>query len=117
MSSNQLPSFRFFKLSAPAPYVIHVEINRPEKLNAFCHPMWFELKAVFDFLGPNPDVRCILLSGAGDRAFTAGMALQALTLDLGRVPELMCVQDLMYKTHQRMGHWPREAFQILQGRR
>ena len=73
MSSPNLPSFRFFKLSAPAPYIIHVEINRVDKLNAFCPPMWWELKAIFEFLSPNPEVRCILLSGAGDRAFTAGM--------------------------------------------
>ena len=76
MSPNNLPSFRFFKLYAPAQHVVHVEINRPEKLNAFCHPMWVELKAIFEFLSPNPDIRCILLSGAGDRAFTAGLDVQ-----------------------------------------
>jgi delta(3,5)-delta(2,4)-dienoyl-CoA isomerase len=27
--------YEFFKVSFPAEYVAHVEINRPEKLNAF----------------------------------------------------------------------------------
>lgn len=35
--------------------------------------MWDELKAVFESLSINPDVRCILFSGAGPRAFTAGL--------------------------------------------
>ncbi len=66
------PRFKFFNLTIPAPFVVHVEINRPEKLNAFYGPMWFELKAIFDLLSHDPDIRAILLSGAGERAFTAG---------------------------------------------
>lgn len=67
-----VPDFRFFNLSMPAEYVAHVEINRPDKLNAFHDPMWDEMKAVFEYLSSNADVRCVLLSGAGPRAFTAG---------------------------------------------
>lgn len=29
------PALRYFKLSYPVPYVAHVEVNRPERLNAF----------------------------------------------------------------------------------
>jgi Delta3,5-Delta2,4-dienoyl-CoA isomerase len=70
-----VPNFRFFNLSMPAEYVAHVEINRPDKLNAFNDPMWHELRAVFEYLSSHPDVRCVLLSGAGPRAFTAGTRL------------------------------------------
>ena len=59
-------------MTFPAQYVAHIEINRPEKLNAFFDPMWFEMKAVFEFLSTSPEIRCVLLSGAGDKAFTAG---------------------------------------------
>ncbi|EXJ59781.1 hypothetical protein A1O7_03928 [Cladophialophora yegresii CBS 114405] len=72
MALRTLPSLKFFNVTIPAQYVVHVEINRPEKLNAFYGPMWVELKAIFDQLSHDPDVRAILLSGAGDRAFTAG---------------------------------------------
>jgi hypothetical protein len=70
-----IPNFRFFNLSMPAEYVAHVEINRPDKLNAFYDPMWHELRTVFEYLSSHPDVRCVLLSGAGPRAFTAGTRL------------------------------------------
>ena len=67
-----MPTFRFFNLSMPVEYVAHVEINRPDKLNAFYDPMWHELRNVFEHLSTNPDVRCVLISGAGPKAFTAG---------------------------------------------
>lgn len=39
--------------------------------------MWLEMKTVFDTLSLSPDIRAIVLSGAGDRAFTAGLDVQA----------------------------------------
>ena len=63
---------KFFKISFPAPFVAHLEINRPEKLNAFLDPMWGELKVAFEWLSENPDVRCVMFSGSGEKAFTAG---------------------------------------------
>lgn len=46
-------------------------------MNAFYEEMWLELKTVFDTLSLSPDVRAIVLSGAGDRAFTAGLDVEA----------------------------------------
>ncbi len=35
--------------------------------------MWLEMREVFGFLSTSPDVRAIVLSGKGDRAFTTGL--------------------------------------------
>ncbi|KAL2142220.1 hypothetical protein VTI28DRAFT_1418 [Corynascus sepedonium] len=67
----------FVVTQGPAPFVAHVEINRPAKLNAFHEAMWHELRAVFGKLSTDPDVRAVVLSGAGDRAFTAGLDVTA----------------------------------------
>lgn len=32
------PTYKYFNLTYPHPYVAHVEINRPEKLNSFIEP-------------------------------------------------------------------------------
>jgi Delta3,5-Delta2,4-dienoyl-CoA isomerase len=72
MSYSNVPRPQFFNITFPAEFVAHVEINRPQKLNAFLDPMWLEMKAVFEWLSFNPDVRCIIFSGAGERAFTSG---------------------------------------------
>jgi delta(3,5)-delta(2,4)-dienoyl-CoA isomerase len=72
MAPKQFPNLKFFEVTHPAQYVVHVEINRPEKLNAFYEPMWFEMKGIFEKISTDSEIRCVLLSGAGDRAFTAG---------------------------------------------
>lgn len=50
-----------------------VEIDRPEKMNAFKDPMWENLATTCRKLDTDPDVRAIVLAGRGNRAFTAGL--------------------------------------------
>ncbi|KAH0615278.1 uncharacterized protein H6S33_000914 [Morchella sextelata] len=69
-------NYRHFNVTIPAPGVAHVEINRPEKLNAFYKLMWDEYGSIFDRLSGDSAVRCIVLSGAGEKAFTAGLDLE-----------------------------------------
>ncbi|KAL1993900.1 hypothetical protein VTN49DRAFT_2569 [Thermomyces lanuginosus] len=66
-------SYKYFNVTFPKEYVAHVEINRPQKLNAFFEQMWLELRDIFDRLAHDASVRAIILSGAGDRAFTTGL--------------------------------------------
>ncbi|KAK7431709.1 hypothetical protein QQZ08_001646 [Neonectria magnoliae] len=74
-------AYEHFLISAPAPFVAHVEINRPRKLNAFSRPMWLEFRRVFTQLSADADVRTVVLSGAGDRAFTSGLDVEAAGQD------------------------------------
>jgi len=41
--------------------------------------MWLELKLVFNRLSTDPTVRAIILTGAGDKAFSAGLDVVAAT--------------------------------------
>jgi len=65
--------YEHFNVTFPSQYVAQVEINRPEKLNAFYEPMWISLGSMFRKLSHDPDVRVVILTAAGDRAFTAGL--------------------------------------------
>ncbi|KAK4981610.1 hypothetical protein LTR66_009854 [Elasticomyces elasticus] len=73
--------YEYFKVTFPAEYVALVVIDRPEKLNAFLEVMWLNLRQIFRQLSHDPDVRCVVLTGAGDRAFTAGLDVQAAAAD------------------------------------
>jgi enoyl-CoA hydratase/carnithine racemase len=53
--------------------VAWVTLNRPEVHNAFNFLMQKELKAVWRGLRTNNDVRCAVLTGAGDQAFCVGV--------------------------------------------
>jgi Delta3,5-Delta2,4-dienoyl-CoA isomerase len=74
-------TYKNFLVTTPAPFVAHAQINRPAKLNAFSQEVWLEFGALFAQLSQDPDVRAVVLSGAGDRAFTAGLDLQAAAGD------------------------------------
>ncbi len=53
--------------------VAWVTLNRPEVHNAFNRRMQEELRSLWRGLRHNEDVRCVVLSGAGERAFCTGI--------------------------------------------
>lgn len=52
--------------------VATVTLNRPDKLNALTKPMWQRLGAVMRELSADDDLRCVVLRGAGGKAFAPG---------------------------------------------
>lgn len=57
--------------------LVEVRLNRPEKLNALTGEMYARLAQIFDELHARPDVRAVLLTGAG-RAFCSGSDVGAM---------------------------------------
>ena len=55
-----------------------VTMTRPEALNAFNSEQLDRLGATFHILGKHPDVRVVILTGAGDRAFAAGADIKEM---------------------------------------
>ncbi len=47
-------------------------LNRPAKLNALTKPIWRDLGAAIGRLSADDMVRCIVLRGAGEKAFSPG---------------------------------------------
>ncbi|KAJ2797904.1 hypothetical protein H4R21_004136 [Coemansia helicoidea] len=89
MAADTAPSYDFGLLCVglSADGVAHVEINRPEALNAFSSQVWQELGACFGRFKSDGRVRCVVLSAAG-RMFTAGLDLkEAATGPLGAAPD------------------------------
>lgn len=52
-----------------------ITLNRPEKLNAFTRVMAREIAAAMDDFDADDDVRAVIFTGSGDRAFCAGADL------------------------------------------
>lgn len=53
--------------------VAWVTLNRPQALNAFDNTMRDELRGLWRALRSDDDVRCVVLTAAGDRAFCVGI--------------------------------------------
>lgn len=59
-------------------FVATITINRPEKLNAMTPEMAAALVEAVDGFNRDDDVRCVILTGAGERAFCAGSDIRTL---------------------------------------
>jgi len=56
-----------------------VKINRPEKLNAMNMDAAKELTEVFENLGKDDSIKVIILTGEGDKAFSAGADIEYMS--------------------------------------
>jgi enoyl-CoA hydratase/carnithine racemase len=65
------------ELPADHPHVAVVTLDRPERANALDPPMLSALAAAWRRIATDDDIRCALLTGAGERAFCAGMDMRA----------------------------------------
>ncbi|MGI9345101.1 MAG: enoyl-CoA hydratase-related protein [Gammaproteobacteria bacterium] len=65
-----------FSLSKRNGRILEITINRPEVMNAVHPPASEELAAVFDEFAADPDLWVAIITGAGDRAFSAGNDLK-----------------------------------------
>lgn len=59
--------------------VCTVKINRPEKLNAMNTDVARELVSVFEEIGLDPSVKVVVLTGEGEKAFSAGADIEYMS--------------------------------------
>jgi len=80
MSSSQESTYQYetLKVQTEAPFVTHVIINRPDRLNAMNKDFWREIRECFQALNRDPECRAVVLSGTG-RAFTSGLDLSDMS--------------------------------------
>lgn len=76
-------------------HVASVTLNRPEKKNAMSWTMFEEIKAVFDHASLDPEVRCLVITGAGG-SFCSGADL---TDPANLVTSPFELKDRMRKVH------------------
>ena len=66
-------SFETISTDRPAPHVMVITLDRPAAANAMNTRMGLDLMALFEtFLVDLQDLRCLILTGRGEKAFCAG---------------------------------------------
>jgi enoyl-CoA hydratase/carnithine racemase len=76
MHDTRLPVYRQGSIAI-------VSFDRPDALNAFDLAMWRNLAATMESLSAEEDLRCVVLRGAGTRAFSAGADIAAFPVERG----------------------------------
>ncbi|SIS13596.1 Enoyl-CoA hydratase/carnithine racemase [Peribacillus simplex] len=57
-------------------HIAYVTVNRPEVMNCFNYETLIELQEAVDSIYANQDIRVVIFTGAGDKAFSAGVDLK-----------------------------------------
>jgi enoyl-CoA hydratase/carnithine racemase len=62
-------------------HIATITLNRPERLNAFNKKMATELKLAWEEIKRNEDIRCVILTGCGDKALSTGVDINGFIED------------------------------------
>ena len=89
--AGPLPKFEKIRYERDG-FIARVTINRPERMNATDRQTGEELRAAFEDFRYNDDLRVAILTGAGERAFSAGADLVARSKGEKRRPSVHITQ-------------------------
>ena len=80
-----------------------VVLNRPEKLNALTRPMWKRLGEAFVDLSNDDSVRCVIIRGAGTKAFAPGNDISEFATERSNVEQARAYGEDMRRTIEAIG--------------
>ncbi|MFO0996768.1 MAG: enoyl-CoA hydratase-related protein [Alphaproteobacteria bacterium] len=95
--------------------VATVVLNRPEKLNAINKAMWQAVGDVFTALGRDEAARCIVIRGAGDRAFSPGADITEFESARASVAQAAEYGALMHRAMGAIGECPQPTLAAIRG--
>ena len=79
-----------------------VVLNRPEKLNALTKPMWQALGDAIRDLSADDSLRCIVLRGAGEKAFSPGNDIAEFQTERANKRQAIAYGRVMHETAQAL---------------
>jgi enoyl-CoA hydratase len=92
-----------------------VALNRPHKLNAFTKDMWRRLGEVAVELAADGDLRCVVMRGAGDRAFSPGNDISEFENERANAAQAEAYGRLMHGTIEALRSWPVPKVAMIKG--
>ena len=75
-----------------------VVLNRPEKLNALTKAMWRDLGETIGALSADESLRCVIVRGAGEKAFSPGNDIVEFATERANKPQAIAYGHVMHGT-------------------
>ena len=92
-----------------------ITLNRPEKLNALTRTMWQRLGEVARGVAAMDDVRCVILRGAGDQAFSPGNDISEFPSERSNVEQARRYGAIMHSTIEALWALPQPVVAMIKG--
>jgi len=84
-------------------FIATVVIDRPAKLNAMTKPLWQSLGETIDTLSADDSIRCIVLRGASEKAFSPGNDIAEFRTDRSNIEQARAYGAIMHRTLSSLG--------------
>lgn len=95
--------------------VATVTLNKPERLNALDRGMWERLSAVMAELSADRELRCVVLRGAGDRAFAAGADIAEFATERANAQQAKSYGTIIHDAMQSVARCLHPTLALIQG--
>lgn len=92
-----------------------VALNNPERLNALNKGMWARLGEVMRELSSDDALRCVVLRGAGDKAFAAGADIAEFATERANAEQARAYGNLIHETMQSVARCTHPTLALIQG--
>ena len=92
-----------------------VTLNRPERLNALDRAMWERLASTMQALSQDESLRCVVLRGAGDKAFAAGANIAEFASERANVEQARVYGGLIHDAMQSVARCTHPTVALIKG--
>ncbi|HZN26849.1 MAG TPA: enoyl-CoA hydratase-related protein, partial [Burkholderiales bacterium] len=92
-----------------------VTLNNPDRLNALTKAMWRGLRDTMRELGQDETLRCIVVRGAGGKAFAAGADISEFATERANRLQAREYGDLIHEAMQSVGRCIHPTLALIQG--
>jgi enoyl-CoA hydratase/carnithine racemase len=92
-----------------------VALNNPERLNALNRAMWARLGEVMRTLSADDAVRCVVVRGAGEKAFAAGADIAEFATERANARQAKSYGNLIHETMQSVARCRHPTVAMIRG--
>jgi len=92
-----------------------VTLNNPERLNALNKAMWRGLGEVMRELSADDTLRCVVVRGAGEKAFAAGADIAEFAKERANSKQAKAYGNLIHETMQAVARCRHPTVALIQG--
>jgi enoyl-CoA hydratase/carnithine racemase len=96
-------------------FIATVVLNRPDKLNALTKPMWQRLGDAMRTLSADDALRCVVLRGAGGKAFAPGNDIGEFATERANAAQARAYGEVMHGTLDAIAQCRHPTVALIEG--
>jgi enoyl-CoA hydratase len=92
-----------------------VVLNKPDKMNAMDKSMWQGLADAFAELSADDELRCVVLRGAGGKAFSAGADIEEFRTSRANAAQAAAYGEITHRAMHAIAHSKHPTVAVIEG--